>query len=304
MKNKPAKVNFFKLNPGKAGGVEEFKSTLNTIFECFKKHDFKSIPTLEMDGDKYYIQAMQQRFLEDKYEEEMLYYWLITISRVDFDQEIIVADVTKSIDERRREIEHSKDEGIVVDTRIAFDPFRNILAVYAQRGTINNYYLRRFICNLVGKRGIQFQIILNEDGYKRIDKLDIVNQIAYKVASPNNFLAYANESRDELADLKFAREVKGTELAIVLKSEQLEEKKIKSKIKSLLSSSSGMDVKSLKVEGIADGVEDTIDLIKNRLIYEGSIIFADEIDDRAAYGLLNKAYDKYYNYIKKTFQII
>ncbi|WP_161568124.1 hypothetical protein [Enterococcus faecium] len=55
---------------------------------------------------------------------------------------------------------------------------------------------------------------------------------------------------------------------------------------------------------IADGVEDTIDLIKNKLIYEGSIIFADEIDDQAAYGLLNKAYDKYYNYIKKTFQII
>ena len=299
MKKKPAKVNFFKLVPGAKGGIDEFKENLSNSYDSFKKKDYDAIPTLEMNGDKYYIQAMEKRNIDVGY-----YYWLVTISRVDLDQEIIIADITKTIDKRRREIEHSENEGIVADTRLIFDPFRNILAVYVQRGTINTSDLRKFICNLVDKKGIQFQIILNENGYKRIDKLDIVNKISYKVASPDNFKSYGDESRSEFADFKFARSFEGSELAIALSADQLEKATIKSKVKDLLSFSDDLAVKALKVDGIVNGVEDTIDLIKNRLIYSGDIEYSEDIDDKAAYGLLNKAYDTYHTYLKKIYKVV
>lgn len=304
MKQKPARVNFFRLKPGKKGGVEEFKKNLEATFSDVEKNNWKNVPTLELDDDKYYISSMQQRMLDENYNGEELYYWLITISRVDFDQEIILADVTKTIDERRREVEHSDDEGLVVDTRIIFDPFRNILAIYAQRGTINTNDLRKFICALVDRRGIQFEIILNSDGYLRINKLDIVQQISYKVASPDNFKSYANESRAEFADFKFAKNAKGEELTVIVKSNQLEKKNVLKKAQDMLSTPDEVEVKSLTVDGISDGVFDSIDLIKNKLVYKGNIEFNREIDNRAAYGLLNKAYDKYYSYLKSQFKIL
>ncbi|MGX7133073.1 hypothetical protein [Enterococcus songbeiensis] len=302
MESRAARVNFFRLTPGKKGGINEFREVLKYNFTNFETGKWSKIPTLRINSDVYYIQAMQKRQLEEKFNGESIYYWLITISRVDFDQEIVLADITKTIDERRREIEHEENEGVVVDTQLIFDPFRNILAVYARRGTINTYDLRRFICELVDVRGIQFEIILNKNGYDRIDKLDIVDQISYKVASPDNFKSYKDDTRDEFGDFKFAKKAKGEELYVVLKSSQLSKDSISKKVKDLMTVDN-IEIKALKVDGIADGVTDSIDLIKNKLYYSGKIQFEKEINDQAAYGLLNKAFDAHYDYIKTKFKI-
>lgn len=303
MKQKGARVNFFKLTPGKKGGVDEFREVLQESFDNIQNKRWSKIPTLRINDDDYYIQAMQKRILDEKISGSNAYYWLLTISRVNFDQEIVLANVTKTIDERRREIDHDENEGIVVDTQILFDPFRNILGVYARRGTINTYDLRRFICKLVNVKGVQFEIILNKNGYLRLDKLDIIDSISYKVASPDNFKSYKDDSRAEFGDFKFAKEAKGNELYVVLKSNQLSKPSVIKKAKDILSGTD-VEVKALTVDGIADGVADSIDLIKNKLFYSGDIEFEKEIDDKAAYGLLNKAFDKYHPYFKEKFSII
>lgn len=302
MENRDARVNFFRLTPGRKGGINEFREVLESTFKNFETKKWSKIPTLRIDSDDYYIQAMQKRTLEEKFRGEFVYYWLITISRVNFDQEIVVADVSKTIDERRREIEHEENEGIVADTQIIFDPFRNILAVYARRGTINTYDLRRFICKLVDVKGLQFEIILNKDGYNRIENLDIVDQISYKVVSPDNFKSYKDDTRDEFGDFKFAKQFQGEELFVVLKSNQLSKPSIKKKVKDLMTVDN-IEIKALKVDGIADGVTDSIDLIKNKLYYSGKIFFEKEIDDQAAYGLLNTAFDVHYDFLKTKFKI-
>lgn len=303
MKQKGARVNFFKLTPGKKGGVDEFREVLQESFDNIQNKRWSKIPTLRINDDDYYIQAMQKRIVDEKISGSNAYYWLLTISRVNFDQEIVLANTTKTIDERRREIDHDENEGIVVDTQILFDPFRNILGVYARRGTINTYDLRRFICKLVNVKGVQFEIILNRNGYLRLDKLDIIDSISYKVASPDNFKSYKDDSRAEFGDFKFAKEAKGNELYVVLKSNQLSKPSVIKKAKDILSGTD-VEVKALTVDGIADGVPDSIDLIKNKLFYSGNIEFEKEIDDKAAYGLLNKAFDKYHLYFKEKFSII
>lgn len=174
-KEVPGKVEFFRVTPGRSGGVNEFREALSEIHTAFEQKEWDKIPNLPINNETFYIDAMQKRIIDDKYLGENMYYWLVTLSKVNFDQEVVLSDVKKKINERRRKIDHGDSEGIVVDSRFIFDPFRNILAVYSKRGTVNRYELRKFICELVNIKGIQFEIILDENGYDRIDKLNLNN---------------------------------------------------------------------------------------------------------------------------------
>lgn len=297
------KVEFYKLESGRAGGVKEFRDKLEEIHGFFERKNWDAIPNLKINDDVYYINAMQRRTIGDKFNNENMYYWLVTLSKVKFDQNIILADIRKKVNERRREVEHEENEGLVVDSRFIFDPFRNVLAIYNKRGTVNRYELRKFICELVSVKGIQFEIILNEDGYKRVNQLNIIDKVTYKVASPDNFSKYKDENRSEFGDLKFAKSVHGSELKVEVKSSQLTKKNLVEKAKNVFSAED-LDVKSFMIDGFSDGKPETIDLVKNKLNYYGNIVIRDYIDDNAAYGLLNKAFDTHYIYLKKTFGIV
>lgn len=305
MKRRPGKVSFFRLNEGRQGGIQELKDLFLNSYEHLQNREFEEMPdAIKIDDDSYYIQAMQRVVNEnERVNGEYIYYWLITISRVDMSSEVVVADLLRELDERRRPIEHTETEGLVLDARLIFDPFREIIGIYSQRGTISTNNIRRFLCELVNVIGLRFEIILNENGYNRLNRLDIVKEISYKIASPNNFENYADTDRSELQDMKYANEVSAEEIYVVLKSDQLQKESIIRKVRSITENAE-RNIKALKVDGIVDGIEDTIDLIRNKLVYDGDIEYEDEIDDRAAYGFLNQAYQETEGFLFEQFDVV
>lgn len=301
VETKQAKVKFFKVTARDLKKVNKFVCSVKKIHNLFETRQYDQIPTIEIDEDQYYIHAMQKWDMEERRGDNNLYYWLITVARVDLETEIEFANISKSIDERRRQPEHDDNEGLVLDTQIIFDPFRSIIAMYSRKGAISTYNLKRFICNLVDEKGIKLEVILNRDGYARINALSEINQLTYRIASPTKFSAFRDDDRSELADLKFAEKFKSEELSIVLKPTGSKQSIIQ-KVRALLYSNE-YETKILKVDGINDGVREEVDLIKNKLIYSGTIKYTNLLDDSAIYGFLNRAYSEHYDYLNGMFEI-
>lgn len=303
-------VNFFKISSRQEEKIRKLINKYSEIFELFENKRYSDIPNViledtdEEDGEVqevYYIQAMLKRPIEFM-DHTNYYYWLMTISKVTIGEEIDIANVEREINDRRRSVDHGDTEGIVKDAWVIYDPFRSIMLVYSPRGTINTAELKKFNNKIIDTRGVMFEIILNEDGYRRIEALDSVKQLAYKIASPDQFSNFSDENRTEKADLKFAEKMSSDELEIILKADSLSKQDIIRKIRSLFEEK-GVEVKKARVDGINDGVLEPIDLIQNKLAFKDSIEYTDKFDDAAAYGFLNTAYDKHHNYLKTTYSI-
>lgn len=302
MKSKEAKANFFKLNSSKESSLQLFNEKVKEMYSNFQNSNFDDVPTLEINGLQYYISAMQKIDSEDVVNGERLYCVLMTISRVDTNSQILLANLEESIDSRKREVEHGENEGLVVDTRVLFDPFRQIIVVYNQRGTINNHDLQRFFRKIIEVRGLKFDIILNKEAMKRLDHLDVVKSISYTVASPDNFKTYRDDDRSENGDFKFANSISGESIKVTIASSGLTKSGIIDKIKELFSDGN-LNVTSATVDGWSDGVQEPIDLIRNKLKYNGLINYEEVIDDRAIYGFLIAAYYYHYEYLKSIYNV-
>lgn len=300
MESKQAKAYFFKLNSSKESNLALFNAKIRELYANFQNRNYAAIPTLEIDGLQYYVAAMSKVNSEEIINGEQLYHLLLTISRVDTKSQIVLANIEQNIDTRKREIEHGENEGLVVDTRLIFDPFRQIIVVYNQRGTINNYDLKRFFCKVINVRGLKFEIILNSEAFDRLDNLDVAQSITYTIASPDNFRSFRDDSRSENGDLKFANALSGESMKITISSSSLTKRKLREKISEIFSNEN-LNVKTAKVEGLKDGVYEPIDLIKNKLQYSGYIQYEDILDDHAIYAFLNKAYYHHIEYLRRMY---
>ncbi|HEL2203249.1 TPA: hypothetical protein TZE22_000549 [Streptococcus suis] len=302
MKSKQAKANFFKLSSSKESNLELFNNKIKAMYSNFQNKIYDNIPTLDINDLQYYISAMQKIDSDEVVNGERLYCVLMTISRVDTKSQILLANLENSIDSRKREVEHGENEGLVVDTRVLFDPFRQIIVVYNQRGTINNYDLQRFFCKIIEVRGLKFDIILNKEAMRRLDNLDVIKSISYTVASPDNFKTYRDDDRSESGDFKFANSISGESMKVTIASSSLTKVGIKDKIKELFSDGN-LKVTSATVDGWNDGIQEPIDLIRNKLKYNGLINYEEVMDDKAVYGFLTAAYDYHYEYLKSIYNV-
>lgn len=296
------KVNFFRLVGGRQGGTEDFRQKIEETYEYLKTKKFSLIKTLTINDDKYYIEAMNKLALPKENDVE-LYCWLIDISRVDVNQEIAIADITKEIDKRRTTIEADEFTGPIVDSQIIFDPFRNVIGVLNNRGGVSLSTLKRFISMLIEKKGIKLEIILDEEGIKKIGKLDIATSVSYTVAAPDKFTSFRDDSRSEFGDMAYANFLSGNELKIEVRSEGLKKDNLANKVRALFSSED-VSIKTMKVDGMMDGREETIDLIKNKLVYTGWLTFEEKIKIKDAFDFLTVAYLDKYKYIKKYYSIV
>lgn len=302
MASKKAKAIFFKLNSSNESNLGLFNGKIKEMYSNFKNKNYREIPTLDIDELNYYVSAMEKVDSDEVIATERLYCILMTIARVDTKSQIMLADLENTIDLRKREVEHGENEGLVVETRLLFDPFRQIIVIYNQRGTINNSDLRRFFCKMIDVKGLKFDIILNKKAMKRLNDLDVVKSISYTVASPDNFEAYRNDNRTESGDFKFANSISGESIKVTIKSEGLAKVGIIDKVKKLLSDNS-LNVTTATVDGWCNGIEEPIDLIKNKLKYNGNINYEKVMDDKAIYGFLNAAYDYHYEYLKSSYNV-
>ncbi|KKF56973.1 hypothetical protein [Streptococcus uberis] len=300
MENKPAVAKFFKLNSSKESNLALFNTKIKELYANFQEHNYAAIPTLEIDELQYYVSAMEKVNSEESINGERLYHLLLTISRVDTKSQVVLANIEQSIDIRKREIEHGENEGLVVDTRLIFDPFRQIIVVYNQRGTINNHDLARFFCKVIDVRGLRFEIILNAEAFNRLDNLDVAQSVTYTIASPDNFKSFRDDSRSENGDLKFASALSGESMKITISSASLTKRKLWEKISGILSNEN-LKVTTAKVAGLKDGIFEPIDLIKNKLLYSGNIQYENTLDDRAIYAFLNTAYYYHFEYLKRMY---
>lgn len=302
MKSKQAKANFFKLSSSKESNLELFNNKIKEMHSNFQNKIYDNIPTLDINDLQYYISAMRKIDSDEVVNGERLYCVLMTISRVDTKSQILLANLENSIDSRKREVEHGENEGLVVDTRVLFDPLRQIIIVYNQRGTINNYDLQRFFCKIIEVRGLKFDIILNKEAMRRLDNLDVIKSISYTVASPDNFKTYRDDDRSESGDFKFANSISGESMKVTIASSSLTKVGIKDKIKELFSDGN-LKVTSATVDGWNDGIQEPIDLIRNKLKYNGLINYEQVMDDEAVYGFLTTAYDYHYEYLKSIYNV-
>ncbi|QWV87430.1 hypothetical protein KQ224_04970 [Streptococcus parasuis] len=302
MKSKQAKANFFKLSSSKESNLELFNNKIKEMYSNFQNKIYDNVPTLDINDLQYYISAMRRIDSDEVVNGERLYCVVMTISRVDTKSQILLANLENSIDSRKREVEHGENEGLVVDTRVLFDPFRQIIIVYNQRGTINNYDLQRFFCKIIGVRGLKFDIILNKEAMRRLDNLDVIKSISYTVASPDNFKTYRDDDRSESGDFKFANSISGESMKVTIASSSLTKVGIKDKIKELFSDGN-LEVRSATVDGWNDGIQEPIDLIRNKLKYIGWINYEQVMDDEAVYGFLTTAYDCHYDYLKSIYNV-
>ncbi|HFI0084958.1 TPA: hypothetical protein ACGORA_000348 [Streptococcus suis] len=302
MISKQAKANFFKLSSSKESNLELFNNKIKEMYSNFQNKIYDNVPTLDINDLQYYISAMRKIDSDEVVNGERLYCVGMTISRVDTKSQILLANLENSIDSRKREVEHGENEGLVVDTRVLFDPFRQIIIVYNQRGTINNYDLQRFFCKIIGVRGLKFDIILNKEAMRRLDNLDVIKSISYTVASPDNFKTYRDDDRSESGDFKFANSISGESMKVTIASSSLTKVGIKDKIKELFSDGN-LEVRSATVDGWNDGIQEPIDLIRNKLKYIGWINYEQVMDDEAVYGFLTTAYDCHYDYLKSIYNV-
>ncbi|MGQ7688142.1 hypothetical protein ACTGUM_01410 [Streptococcus suis] len=302
MISKQAKANFFKLSSSKESNLELFNNKIKEMYSNFQNKIYDNVPTLDINDLQYYISAMRKIDSDEVVNGERLYCVGMTISRVDTKSQILLANLENSIDSRKREVEHGENEGLVVDTRVLFDPFRQIIIVYNQRGTINNYDLQRFFCKIIEVRGLKFDIILNKEAMRRLDNLDVIKSISYTVASPDNFKTYRDDDRSESGDFKFANSISGESMKVTIASSSLTKVGIKDKIKELFSDGN-LEVRSATVDGWNDGIQEPIDLIRNKLKYIGWINYEQVMDDEAVYGFLTTAYDCHYDYLKSIYNV-
>lgn len=103
MESKQAKANFFKLNSSKEANLKLFIEKMKEMYENFTTKQTANIPTLEINGLKYYVSAMQEVISDEELNGKNLFYWLITIARVDTHSPIVLADLAKNIDVRKRD---------------------------------------------------------------------------------------------------------------------------------------------------------------------------------------------------------
>ncbi len=302
MISKQAKANFFKLSSSKESNLELFNNKIKEMYSNFQNKIYDNVPTLDINDLQYYISAMRKIDSDEVVNGERLYCVVMTISRVDTKSQILLANLENSIDSRKREVEHGENEGLVVDTRVLFDPFRQIIIVYNQRGTINNYDLQRFFCKIIEVRGLKFDIILNKEAMRRLDNLDVIKSISYTVASPDNFKTYRDDDRSESGDFRFANSISGESMKVTIASSSLTKVGIKDKIKELFSDGN-LEVRSATVDGWNDGIQEPIDLIRNKLKYIGWINYEQVMDDEAVYGFLTTAYDYHYDYLKSIYNV-
>ncbi|WGI19901.1 hypothetical protein [Latilactobacillus sakei] len=312
---KSKRVYFYRVNLGKRTNGDSFQTNVISAYDKFYRRDYSDAPEATINGERIYISAMSKvvDFDDEKLENEDFYFSpyaiLINIARVDPSKEVEYGVLTNQVDERRKtlgevaDIDDSGDNiGPLVNTQIIYDPFRRVLARKRSTGDLSNYLLCKFIKAAFDVKGISFEIMLNKKGMTDIDKFTSVYEAEYKIAAPDNFKSYANDDRSEFGDIKFASDVNSEAYKIVLTGANLTKKNLKTKLKNILTEDS-FEVKMAQITGLTDGQESTVDLIKNKLVYDGRVEFENKVTIKDFFNLLEFAYKEEFNFIKTMYKL-
>ena len=288
IKNK--RVYFKKMYLGKKYN-NNLSSEFDKIYRNFVRRKYNEIPELEFGDKKIYLSAIERRKLPSldivKGKGYVAYIYALNIACVNLDEEIKYGNIDKEIDKRESIVEAQGNEkhiGPLLDTQIVVYPNRGVIGTCRGVNRLNSWYIQKFLKEMLSSPAMQLQPILDKKGREDLEKYSVIKEVTYTVASPDKFKGYKDANTSEMADLKFGEYLGGSELTLTLKGPNKEN--VVSKFKNLFARRKGEQIKKFKIMGINEGVESTIDLIENLLIYEGNIDYEDKITPKNYFDLL------------------
>lgn len=314
-KQKPKRVYFYRLNPGKRTDYSELQTKIITLYNEFFNRDYSNAPDVTINGERIFISAMSK--FETKIEIDtdgesfMGYALLLNIQRVDPHRDVEYGVLTKSVYERRKtlkaeESDSSNDDiGPLVNTEILFDPFRRIICRTRNDGDLSNYLLTKFIKQAFDIKGAKLDIILDQKGLDAIDSLDATTLLKISVSSPDNFNKLTDDSRNEFAEMKMAKQFNTEKYSMVLSGPNLKKARIKKKLKEMLAEDEKYKVEQAEIEGLDNGNFEPVNLIKNKLIYSGAIHYREHenITIKHYFALLEQAFKTKFKFIQSQFAL-
>lgn len=307
-------VYFDKIYTGKKNNFL-LSDKMEKIYELFKHKKYDNIEELELSSKHLYVSAIEKFDLGDEIDYPTgygikQYAYMINIASVDPSEEIKYADLDKNVDQRKIVVtdEDGNNEseantnhiGPLLDTQIVIDPFRLVLASCRGTGRLTKWETKKFLKKLFGTNAMSFDVILNKKGMIDVKNMSSRTKFTYSIASPDHFSEFKDASVSERMDMKFVNHMSGTNFKIIVDSEDIPWKKLQSKITQLREQN---DIKSIEVEGMDNGVEEKIDLLKNKLTSKGVILFDKVITIKDFFDMLKESYLNQYQFISSTFEI-
>jgi len=192
------------------------------------------------------------------------YYWVVTVERVHTDEESYVADAAGN----RQTYATGPDEGPVIDTVFLYNPNNKIFVVNRSRGGLGFNHLTTYLSKLTDMEDLILEIIIDPNVLDKLKKIPMIKYVEYNISVPTNLSALGDPNRGFEGDIKLAKKLLAGRMKVILgsdKGKKLSLENVKSKVNSVLSM--GESVKGLLVKGEREGIEETLDLIKQRVIY-------------------------------------
>ncbi|KRM54588.1 hypothetical protein [Lacticaseibacillus sharpeae] len=312
---KKKKVYFFHLSGGKQTHLESLKPKIIELYDDFYNRRYDNVPDLTINGERIFVSAMT-RFETAAVQTEngpvMEFVYQLNIQRVDPSRDVEYGVLTQEVDERRHKLELADNEasegnyGPLVNTEVLYDPYRKVLCRTRCTGDLSNALLLRFIKLAFNLRGAKMEVILNQRGVDAIDDFSALKTLRIAVASPNNFLDFADDGRSEYADMRFASSMRGNKYAYVLSGTNLEKHTLKRKLNSLMSEGENFSLETAVIEGENDGIFEPIDLLKNKLTYSGQIIIknGEKITIKHYFRMLEYSFRDKLDFLKAQFEFV
>ena len=195
--------------------------------------------------------------------------WFGHLEKVRTEEYAVVGDLAGS----RNTFAINQDEGPVNDTTFFFWPSYGIIGIYRLREGVSHKSFVIFLDKLLSDE-VKLNIILGEDQAKRLDKMRLVKKMEYKISRPNNAKFLKDENTGFFQEAKLIEQLNSNSMDIIIaagKGKKLEKEQILKKARRILNhNDKGIKVDKMKIIGRQhhDAVEETIDLIEDRMVYK------------------------------------
>ncbi|MFA9493374.1 hypothetical protein [Streptococcus sp. E17BB] len=213
-------------------------------------------------------------------------YVLFTIAKVNTDEDIKIDDIKS----QKRDIVHKEEtQGLATDAQFLYDFKNGILIQRRGQGLTNIDELRRFIaCKLnIGFTYLNFALIKDKKGIEKLNEMNQVHDLIFKVALPKNLSLFADDVKDIEAGIELAKKLEADSIEMRVRGMKLDKGGIKNLFGILKSykDNEAMGLDKLSIYGD----NEIIDLVTHKLNYY-KVLIVEELTNKIIYDFLEEAY--------------
>lgn len=191
-------------------------------------------------------------------------YYICNVEKINVLDEANIGDLSS----QRTTVATNPNQGPLFDTAFFYNPKNEIIILQRNRYGLGHRSFISYLSKLLNRDDVDLELVIDPDTLIKLKKMSLVKKLEYTISKPTNLQFAKNENRSLDGDLKLAKELSGSSLKVEIGSEKgsnLSLNEVKRKVTSLLGLSD--NIKRLNVRGQIGEDLETIDLIKNRIIY-------------------------------------